>query len=207
MTAPTHTREHQAALVRKAQAGSIEARNQLIEENLGLICTTINKVKPHGSASEDHLYAATEALIRCIKSFDPDKGYALSTYATRAIKQEVHRQHNEGTGPIRVPDLHKTDTPTRWAFAHKAKTAKRVHLGTPVFTERPDNSPRSEIQGKLWEWVADMPPELQETARFVSLGMSVNQQKAATGMGWDTCKNLRHDLYHALRVRASRYVA
>lgn len=193
MQAPTHTREHQASLVRKAQAGSIEARNQLIEENLGLIYATINKVKPHGSASEEHVYAATEAFIRCVNSFDPDKGFTLSTYVCRSIPGELYRLHNSLKGAIRVPELCKSSTRARWDDAARARWAESIPKCEPhgnqklkaLFRQLVAKEPepaRTEKQGKLWAWVADLPDTQREIIRHRLNGLAQPQIALATGL-------------------------
>jgi len=200
----TPDRTHTNTLIRQAQAGSIPARNQLIEENMGLIRNTINKLRIKNTDPGEHLYAATQAFIRCIKSFDPDKGFSLSTYASRSMTKEIYRQHNLAKGAIRVPDLQKRDTPESWAHALRARTAKRVHgdmgIAAPIAAE----SPHAEIQGKLWEWVADFPAEYHDAIRFLAAGMSVNQIKRSLDCGWDTVKERRHDALYALKFRAAR---
>lgn len=198
-----NTREHQAALVRKAQAGSIEARNQLIEENLGLLYSTIRSMNLPRTDADEHLSVAVDAFIRCINAFDPDRGIALSTYAARSIRLEVYRQHNSDRGPVRVPEIDKRSTPDRRRLAENARVSKRIHPDLPVFAPITEEPPQAEIQGKLWPWIENLPYEHQVAAHCLAMGMSVNQHADVAGIGWDTAKKHRHAAVYALRILAA----
>ena len=68
-------------------AGSIEAKNTLIERNLRLVAHIAKKY--HARDSEDLISIGTVGLIKGIASFDPQKGARLATYASRCIENEI----------------------------------------------------------------------------------------------------------------------
>ena len=181
MQVPTHTREHHNALVRQAQAGSIQARNQLIEENKPLLMSVILKMRIPRTEPEDHLAPAVEAFIRCINAFDPDKGFSLSTYAARSVQIEVYRQHNSYIGAIRIPETNKGSTLQQWDRLKKARRTKQVHADMPVQAKVADSRAR-ERQGKLWEWVADLPDIQRHIIRLRLNGLDQPRIAKATGL-------------------------
>lgn len=202
MTTKAHTREHQAALVRQAQAGSIQARNQLIEENIGLLYSVINGMNLPRSDADEHLSVAVETFIRCINAFDPDKGYALSTYSARSIQLEVYRQYNSNKGPVRVPEMDKRSNASRREFARIAHSTKRIHADMPLAAKAPSNEPR-EQQGKLWAWVADLPDIQREIIQHRLNGLERPQIASVMGLTQMQVKAQMKSAVQMLRARAA----
>jgi len=83
------TNDRNVALIIRAQAGDVAARNEVIEINMPLIRKMIDKATRARGQFEEHLAIATMAMVRTIESFDPSRGYAFSTYACSAIIRAV----------------------------------------------------------------------------------------------------------------------
>ena len=82
------TTDETLALVRDAQAGSINARNRLIEANIGLIRTQTAKVVGRYLVNE-FLSAGVFGFIAAVGRFEPERGYRLSTFAARGVHYGV----------------------------------------------------------------------------------------------------------------------
>ena len=71
------------------QAGSLEARNKLIEHNLRLVAHVVKKYESSGEDMEDLISIGTIGLIKAIKTFNHERGVKLATYSARCIENEV----------------------------------------------------------------------------------------------------------------------
>lgn len=200
----THTREHQSALIRQAQSGSIEARNQLIEENIGLIYTAIHECRIPRSQHDEHVFAATLAFNRCVKSFDPSKGRAFSTYAVPSMVREIYRQHNESAGSIKVPEDRAKHSESVKEAISTARKAGKLHGGIPA--QSPQESPQAELQAVLWDWVDSFPEPHKHVATLTLKGHSVPQIAAATGLTFSQASYIRKDALQALKTRAAHSI-
>jgi len=78
--------EEEERYFREYAAGSIEAKNILIERNLRLVAHIVKKF--NSKESEDLISVGTIGLIKSITTFKPDKG-KLATYASRCIENEI----------------------------------------------------------------------------------------------------------------------
>ncbi len=85
---PLSAKEEQMYL-EKFLAGSLEARNILIERNLRLVAHVVKKYSPSDTDSDDLISIGTIGLIKAISSFKPDKGVRLATYAAKCIDNEI----------------------------------------------------------------------------------------------------------------------
>lgn len=85
---PLSPAEERAALLRMRQ-GDDEARQMLIEHNMRLIVHIARKYKIPGCTFDDLISIGAVGLIKAVKSFDPDTGASLSTYAARCIENEI----------------------------------------------------------------------------------------------------------------------
>lgn len=105
---PLLSREEELALARKAGAGDLEAREQLITANLRLVIHTAKKYVSYGNQKSHNLSLSDLAqegsigLIKAVEKFDPERG-KLSTYATWWIRQTIFRAIANQGGTIRVP--------------------------------------------------------------------------------------------------------
>lgn len=89
-------KQQQTELIKRAQAGDLQARNELIEENMGLVHMALKKyLWPHEGPRSGWLGLGVEAFIRALSSYDLARRRELSTYVVPAIKfivwQERHR--------------------------------------------------------------------------------------------------------------------
>lgn len=75
--------------LRKYFNGDKEARNILIEHNLRLVVHIAKKYTADESELEDFTSIGTIGLIKAIDSFKDNKGYKISTYASRCIENEI----------------------------------------------------------------------------------------------------------------------
>lgn len=64
-------------------------RDYLVEENLGLVYTTLGRFRPNPADWDDFKSEALLALVRAVEGFDPWRGYRFSTYAWNAISRSL----------------------------------------------------------------------------------------------------------------------
>ena len=91
-THPLPTPEEQTALARRVQAGDKDARDEMIERNLRLVVHWARKSSMRtGRDLLDLVQDGSIGLMRAVEKFDPEKGFAFSTYATWWIRQAMQR--------------------------------------------------------------------------------------------------------------------
>ncbi len=95
------TQEEMEALLHKSSAGDPQARQQLIEGNLRLVLSVIQRFAARGENPDDLFQVGCIGLMKAINNFDPTKGVRFSTYGVPMIAGEVRRYLRDNS-PIRV---------------------------------------------------------------------------------------------------------
>jgi len=91
-------------LIKKAQNGSISARNKVITANLRLVVSTIKKFGyMHNPQVLDYISEGNISLIKALQNFNLDKNITFSTYATWYIRAKVSRFIQNNRGQVRTP--------------------------------------------------------------------------------------------------------
>lgn len=75
--------------LRKYFEGDKAARDKLIEHNLRLVAHIAKKYANSEQELEDLISIGTIGLIKAIDSFKGDKGYKISTYASKCVDNEI----------------------------------------------------------------------------------------------------------------------
>lgn len=88
-------------LVARAQAGDEAAAAQLIQLNGGLVRSIALRFRDRGTELEDLIQIGTLGMLKAMRSFEPERGNAFSTYAVPLIIGEI-RRHLRDDGMIKV---------------------------------------------------------------------------------------------------------
>lgn len=88
-------------LLRRAKQGDDSAREALIEGNLRLVLSVIQRFDKRGENPDDLFQVGCIGLIKAISNFDPDKQVRFSTYGVPMIAGEVRRYLRDNSA-IRV---------------------------------------------------------------------------------------------------------
>ena len=88
-------------LLRKAKEGDEDARQKLIEGNLRLVLSVIQRFDKRGESPDDLFQVGCIGLIKAIANFDPSKQVRFSTYGVPMIAGEVRRYLRDNSA-IRV---------------------------------------------------------------------------------------------------------
>lgn len=83
--------EHTLALIEKAHGGDKEARETLVEENMGLVYTIARRFGGRGYEPEDLVQIGSIGLLKAIDKFDTSFDVRFSTYAVPMISGEIKR--------------------------------------------------------------------------------------------------------------------
>jgi RNA polymerase sporulation-specific sigma factor len=83
--------EEVSVLIEKSQTGDKEAREVLIEKNLGLVHHIVRRFAGRGHDLEDLFQIGTIGLMKAIDKFDLSLGLKFSTYAVPMITGEIKR--------------------------------------------------------------------------------------------------------------------
>ena len=86
---PPFSREEEAALIARLDAGETEVRQALIEHNLRLVAYIARRFENTGINIEDLISIGTIGLIKAINTYRSDKNIKLATYASRCIENEI----------------------------------------------------------------------------------------------------------------------
>lgn len=89
------------ALLRRAKEGDEAARQRLIEGNLRLVLSVIQRFDKRGECPDDLFQVGCIGLIKAIQNFDPTKNVRFSTYGVPMIAGEIRRYLRDNSA-IRV---------------------------------------------------------------------------------------------------------
>ncbi|MCI9509829.1 MAG: RNA polymerase sporulation sigma factor SigG [Angelakisella sp.] len=98
---PVLGEEEKMDLIYKAQAGDKRAREKLINGNLRLVLSVIQRFTGRGENMDDLFQVGVIGLIKSIDNFRPEYGLRLSTYSCPMIIGEV-RRYLRDHGMVRV---------------------------------------------------------------------------------------------------------
>ncbi len=114
--------ENTRELIAQAQQGNVRAKEQLVEENIGLVWSLVKRFSNRGYELEDLFQVGSIGLLKSIEKFDLDFNVRFSTYAVPMIVGEIKRFLRDD-GMIKVSRTLKE-------IAYKAKLAKEELIRT-----------------------------------------------------------------------------
>lgn len=79
------------ALMARSKQGDQEARNALVEGNLRLVLSVIQRFSGSGENPDDLFQVGCIGLLKAIENFDPTLGVRFSTYGVPMISGEIRR--------------------------------------------------------------------------------------------------------------------
>lgn len=95
------SQEEMDVLLRRAKEGDEQARQTLIEGNLRLVLSVIQRFDKRGESPDDLFQVGCIGLMKAIANFDPTKNVRFSTYGVPMIAGEVRRYLRDNSA-IRV---------------------------------------------------------------------------------------------------------
>lgn len=98
---PVLKNEETMALLRQAKAGDQNARQRLIEGNLRLVLSVIQRFSSRGENADDLFQVGCVGLIKAIDNFDINQPVRFSTYGVPMIIGEIRRYLRDNSA-IRV---------------------------------------------------------------------------------------------------------
>lgn len=78
-------------LIERAKKGDVDAQNEIVKENIGLVRSVARRFNNRGHESEDLFQIGCIGLIKAIKNFNTDFDVKFSTYAVPMIMGEIKR--------------------------------------------------------------------------------------------------------------------
>ena len=122
--------DEKSILISRAKNGDIEARNKIVEENMGLVWSVVKHFSGRGDL-EDLAQIGAIGLIKAVNNFNPEFNVQFSTYAVPMITGEIKRFLRDD-GPVKVSRRLKEFA----AKGRKCEEILRKQLGRePTMTE------------------------------------------------------------------------
>ncbi len=97
----TLSNEQMMELIERSQAGDDEARGKLVEGNLKLVLSVVQRFMGRGENPDDLFQVGCIGLLKAIANFDTSKQVRFSTYGVPMIAGEL-RRYLRDYSPIRV---------------------------------------------------------------------------------------------------------
>lgn len=115
--------DHIPALIERAHQGDKEARNILVEENMGLVHSIVRRFLNRGVEAEDLIQIGSLGLLKAIDKFDLSYNVKFSTYAVPMITGEIKRFLRDD-GMVKVSRSLKESAMKAYAFREKFLESK-----------------------------------------------------------------------------------
>lgn len=102
-TRPRLSSSEEYRLASASRAGDRQARQRLIEDQLGLVVVIARRYRNRGLPMLDLIAEGNLGLMTAISKFDPERGYRLSTYAKWWVRQSIELALMTQTGIVHLP--------------------------------------------------------------------------------------------------------
>lgn len=160
--------------IKQAQAGSQEAKEQIISENAGLIWSVVRRFYGRGYDLEDLYQVGVIGLLKCIEKFDFQYDVKFSTYAVPMILGEIKRF-------LRDDGMLKVSRPLRELSMKAAATRERMtkEYGREITI--------LELAKELGVEVEELVPALEAGKEVESLSTIVFQKDGEGGISVGDC--------------------
>jgi RNA polymerase primary sigma factor len=126
------SRGEETELAARIANGDSDARNRMVEANLGLVVTIARAFQGRGLELDDLIGEGNVGLIRAADEFNPSFGARFSTYAAYWIKEKIRSALINKSPMIRLP-AHMFQLLAKWRLAEK--TFCREWGRVPTFEE------------------------------------------------------------------------
>ena len=110
-------------------------REKIITENMGLVHSCAGKFKGKGVEYDDLFQAGCVGLVKAADGFEPERGFAFSTYAVPVILGEIRRIFRDG-GTVKVGRMLKEKS--RIALLERERLT-RLNDREPTMSELADS--------------------------------------------------------------------
>ena len=129
-------------LLKKARAGDRHARDQMVEENVGLVWNIVKRFNGRGYDPEDLFQIGCIGLIKAIDHFNLEFDVKFSTYAVPMIMGEIKRFMRDD-GMIKISRTMKENgwkvklvpgTPSQWTAPFSPSPNSLPYLLGPGIT-------------------------------------------------------------------------
>ena len=118
-------------LLKKARAEDRQARDRMVEENVGLVWNIVKRFNGRGYDPEDLFQIGCIGLIKAIDNFDSTLGVKFSTYAVPMIIGEIRRYLRDNNS-IRVS---RSLRDIAYKAIYTRENYMKQHLKEPTVTE------------------------------------------------------------------------
>jgi len=159
------TREREQSLARELEAGRADARDELVEANLGFVVKVASEYRNLGMPFEDLLNEGNLGLIEAAGRFDASKGTKFITYAIWWIRKSILKALSERSAMVRVP-------------SYQLKKVREIRETERRLSRRLGRRPdREEISATLNRSLAKVDQALQFSLREISLDHKVGKDR------------------------------
>lgn len=156
-------------LIMRYRAGDAEAGEELVNLNMPLIFKIAARFRDRGRDMGDLIECGTMGLVKAIRTFDPDRGCAFSTYAVPLIFGEMRRFLRDD-GMIKVSREER-----RLSALLNRERERRLAVGEPADIESVARAVGVDVRDAASAIFADVPVR--------SLEESVSGEEDGTTLG------------------------
>ena len=133
---PILSEQEKRDLLTRARAGDKAARQSMIEGNLRLVLSVVQRFSQRGENMDDLFQVGCIGLIKAIDNFDPAQQVRFSTYRAMQSREELEKQL--GREPTVEEIAQKTGLPRREVSAALESVVEPLSLEEPVYADGGD---------------------------------------------------------------------
>lgn len=173
--------KEEAAYLARLKKGEPEARDVLVERNLRLVAHICKKFDNTGEDPDDLISIGTLGLIKAIRTFDPDKGTRLATYAARCIENEI-LMHLRSTKRLRS----EVSLYDPIGVDREGNEITLMDVLPSDADEVPDQVGKKFEERSLWEKLKDLAPKERQVLEMrygLASGLRKTQREIARMLG------------------------
>jgi RNA polymerase sporulation-specific sigma factor len=149
-------------LIKKAQSGDINAKEKIIQDNIGLIWSVVRRFLNRGYEADDLFQIGAIGLLKCIEKFDMSFDVKFSTYAVPMIMGEIKKF-------LRDDGLIKISRPLK-------EIAVKIKIANDNYLKLTGNSPTIEyLEKELNISQEELLMAIESSKNIESLYQTVNQ--------------------------------